>query len=224
MLGTVVALGLLVAAVNILAPNRSILTRINMESEKKYDAEENQKIDEMGELLNNEIGKSDGRKYSNGLTEDWCGNFLNWAKYQLGYTDEDIPNCRSCKLGAEGFEAKKRWYDRGSCIPKRGYYVFFRWNPSSISYDHVGWVEKVYQEGNTTKILVISGNTPNVSKTSYDINDSRIIGYGAPNYGKDLDLKTEINTKNTGGELALDFTQDEYKYILYKTSQDERDI
>ena len=179
------------------------------------------KIDEMGEYLNNQMGNSDGTEYSNGIREDWCGNLLNSGKNELGYTDKEIPNCRSCKEGAEGFEDQKRWYDRGSCTPKRGYYVFFRWNPSSTSYDHVGWVEKVYQEDGVTKIDVISGNTPDVSRATYDINDSRIIGYGAPDYGRVLSYTTEINTKKTKGKLALDFIHDKYKYRI---SQDERDI
>ena len=164
----------------------------------------------------------DGKKYSNGVDEAWCADFVTWIKNQAGVSNDVIPNFSSCYYGAQFFKDKGRWHDRGKYTPNVGDLVFFSWNTQSISYDHVGWIDEVYKEENETKIKVINGN-PKVVISIYNINDSRIIGYGSPDYSKDIVFNAEINTQKTNGELSLNFIQKKYSY-KYKDSYDEKEI
>lgn len=197
-------------------------TQILNNYDQEKDSKANSQIEKISKIGRAELEKTDGKKYSNGVDEAWCADFVTWIKNQAGVSNDVIPNFSSCYYGAQFFKDKGRWHDRGKYTPNVGDLVFFSWNTQSISYDHVGWIDEVYKEENETKIKVINGN-PKVVISIYNINDSRIIGYGSPDYSKDIVFNAEINTQKTNGELSLNFIQKKYSY-KYKDSYDEKEI
>ncbi len=188
------------------------------------DNQENEKIakssqrDKFLEILEGENGKSDGTKYTGGSNVDWCLWYIVWAKNKAGISEKIIPDVGYCGKLVEIFKNDKRWYERGKKTPEVGWIAVFNWGDDSDPYDHAAVVTKVYKEGDTTKIELINGNwSSKVAKTTVDINDSRIIGYCAPDYSKDIALN---NSKN---QIILDFEKENYKCIV-KNKDDEREI
>lgn len=77
--------------------------------------------------------------------------------------------------------------------PQPGDQIFFTYQPGEIS--HTGIVEKV-ENGTVT---TIEGNTSDmVARRSYALSDSRIAGYGRP----DWSLVSSVSTTDTGGQEA----------------------
>ena len=110
---------------------------------------------------------------------EWCACFVSWCANECGYIDEDIiPKFAGCEWsGKPWFQSRGLWQDN-SYIPSPGTIIFFDWNHDGIA-DHVGIVEKVDDH----YIYTIEGNADNkVKRRSYPLGDSRIDGYGTPNY------------------------------------------
>lgn len=136
-------------------------------------------------------GDKNYTKYARDLFPDlqgeaWCDMFVDWcfyktfgkeaAKKMLGGFEAYTPS------SAQYFKDKKRWY---KAKPQAGDIIFFK-NSERIC--HTGIVEKITAE----KVYTIEGNTSNgsevvanggaVCKKNYDLGNSRIAGYGRPDY------------------------------------------
>lgn len=123
-----------------------------------------------GSNNDSKFGKWYGLNY-----EPWCVMFLAWC-------------------GNESNEAKAvgrfsyspvymKWFqDSGlfGTTPRRGAVVFFRWKNTAAPCAHVGIVEEI-ESGGTIK--TIEGNSGDkVKRNRWHVNDSRIVGYGYPQY------------------------------------------
>ena len=115
----------------------------------------------------------------------WCDAFVDWCFVQAfgvdlarvllhGFDDYTVSS-------AQYFKNKKQWY----MSPRVGDQIFFK-NGSGIC--HTGLVYKVDSayvytiEGNTSSARGVVANGGAVAKKSYSLGESRIAGYGRPNY------------------------------------------
>lgn len=108
----------------------------------------------------------------------WCACFVSWCANQCGYIDSGmIPKFSLCTDGVAWFQKRNQWKGQ-TYTPMPGDIIFFDWDGDGKA-DHVGIVEKV-KEG---LVYTIEGNTDDSCKQhSYSIGNSRILGYGVPDY------------------------------------------
>ena len=93
--------------------------------------------------------------------------------------------------GYEWLKGQDTFIASGDYIPQPGDWAFFTWT-SDTDTDHVALVEYCTQDTETGKILihVIEGNKPSaVARDVYDLNYSRILGYGTVHDVADITMQ-----------------------------------
>ncbi|MHC4390946.1 MAG: peptidoglycan-binding protein [Planctomycetota bacterium] len=123
-------------------------------------------------------GNNDGvpaQRYSNGRNVPWCANFVSWSFRQAG---TPLPGNQvaigSCDTMMNELKNQGSYFNRGQGTPQPGDVIFFGTPGDST---HVGIVESV----TNGKVNTVEGNSGNrVTRRSYDLNASRIMGYGRP--------------------------------------------
>lgn len=127
-----------------------------------------------------------GGEYSNGWDEDtpWCGAFVSWAAAQIAEHLDGFTPFASVETGLTLFtdETNGAWRDGGE-KPLPGDLVFFDWDEEGSedhgAPDHVGVVTR----RDAATLYTIEGNCDGrVSACRYDIDDPRIMGFGALNW------------------------------------------
>jgi LysM repeat protein len=125
----------------------------------------------------------------------WCDCFVDWCFVQaygkaaaLALTCQPTKaanNCGAgCKYSRQYYQNKKQLHDS----PQPGDQVFF-YNSSKSSIAHTGLVYDVdgtyvyTVEGNTSSASGVVANGGAVAKKKYKLTNSRLAGYGRPNYG-----------------------------------------
>ena len=216
-LSTLLALVAVTCIVSTVAHNVTIINEQSKESQESTSEKSSQK-DEFLRIMEEEIGKSDGTKYTGGKKVDWCLWLIVWCKNKVGISSEIIPDYGYCGDLVNFYKDKNRWYKRGEKTPEKGWIAVFNWENDSDPYDHAGVISKVYKDGDKTKIEVINVNWGSkVAKASFDINDQRILGYASPDYNKDLVLNQKKDEKVLGfkyekDDIVLDFENNKFKY------------
>lgn len=156
-----------------------------------------------------ELGR-DKSIYFNGYNGKWCHRFADWLPMHAGMPKDRIPNQGNCGWGIVWFatnpnsggfffknQAHKRRMIRAypalralpkeiteieqAYVPAPGDYIYFRWNnaASKVNVNHVGIVFSVSNNTLTT----IEGNCGGkVAIRTYQIQDTRIVGFGKPQY------------------------------------------
>ncbi|MBD7910802.1 FG-GAP-like repeat-containing protein [Clostridium cibarium] len=108
--------------------------------------------------------------------QPWCAMFVSWCANQAGISTDIIPKHALCQTGANWFMNRGLWNYRGSYTPKPGDIIYFYY---SGAINHVGIVESV----SDSYVQTIEGNTSDqVARRTYSFGDSRIAGYGSPQY------------------------------------------
>ena len=117
----------------------------------------------------------------------WCDIFFDWLIVQV-YGKElslKVLNQPLHSCGA-GCSFSYSYYKEHSKTPAIGYQIFFKDTKGKIV--HTGIVYKV----DATKVYTIEGNKSNqVKKCSYNLNSSKIYGYGCPDYSAGYKKDTE---------------------------------
>ena len=135
-------------------------------------------------------GEGNGESYGYA----WCCAFATWCARQAGIQKTVVPTEVSCmRLIENNFMPMDVYHSKDSgYLPKTADYIFFNHGSSRIS-NHVGLVLFV----NDGKVYTIEGNSiyDSVSIFSYDLNDSTIVGYGAPKYNENADKAIEFNPR-----------------------------
>lgn len=148
-------------------------------------------------------GNNDGvpaQRYSNGRREPWCANFVAWSFRQAGHP---LPGNQRSLAGVQYMENQMKangMFHRGT--PQPGDIIFFanRGGSDAGGGRHVGIVERV-ENG---RVHTVEGNSSNsVRRRSYDLNNSRISGYGrvpgaAPNAANPAAAPAQGNAQLTG--------------------------
>lgn len=180
--------------------------------EKKTNAQLESKTANAGKNNYTKYGKAMG---CNGYA--WCDAFVDWCFVQaysksvalkiLGGFSNYTPT------SAQYFKNMKRWYTKN---PKVGDIIFFK---NSVRIYHTGIVYKVTSsrvytiEGNTSTAVGVVENGGGVCKKSYDINYSKIAGYGRPNYDVE-EKKTSIPTTTSNSKYSQKKFIEDYKSIM----------
>jgi len=131
--------------------------------------------------------------------QPWCAMWVSVIHY-TACGKEVVKHFAYCPYGVEWFKKQGRWYTSG---PKRGDVIFFK--DSSGTACHVGIVVAVNGstittiEGNTSSAAGVVANGGCVRKKTYDINYSRILGYGRPAYEEDSKVKNILIISGHGG-------------------------
>lgn len=124
---------------------------------------------------------------------DWCDIFVDYLfLYCFGLKDALRLLCQPLKSGGAGCTVSRSYYIKAKQFytsPKVGDQIFFT-NNGGVSCYHTGIVVEV----GPYFVKTIEGNSGNkVAERSYKLTDSRIAGYGRPNYdGEDDKMKTEV--------------------------------
>ena len=124
----------------------------------------------------------------------WCAMFVSWCANQANIPRTIIPLYASCAAGRQWFESRDLFKYKESYTPKTGDIIFFLSNGAS----HTGIVVE-YKNGT---VYTIEGNTSDMChQRSYDPMNSRITGYGTPQYPVYNGSKIEFDVSNaTSGE------------------------
>lgn len=149
-------------------------------------------------------------KYFNSSKQgvEWCAVFVSWCYFQAFGHKKALklqcqPTSGNCGAGCTSamnyYKRKNRW----SSTPEWGDQIFFYTKGDTTTCSHTGLVVAV--EGG--KVITVEGNTssgaqviPNggaVCKKSYSLSNSRIAGYGHPDWsivdGEDTSTEVKIN-------------------------------
>ncbi len=146
--------------------------------------------------------------------EAWCDCFVSWCHWKASGSDKTIAN-QTLRGGLMSFytPTSAQYYKSAGQFyssPKVGDQIFFK-NSSSIC--HTGIVTAVSR----TKVTTIEGNTSDgtfdanggaVCRKSYDLNSSRIAGYGRPAYSAEgsgclMFSVDEIKKGDSGKDVKL---------------------
>ena len=115
----------------------------------------------------------------------WCAIFVTDMIYKGCGNKEIIKHFAYCPYGVNWFKQNGYWHTSN---PKRGDVIFFKDSQGVAC--HTGIVSSpssttvVTIEGNTSSASGVIANGGAVAKKSYNINYSRIMGYGRPPYEK----------------------------------------
>ena len=148
----------------------------------------------------------------------WCAEFQCWCvnqvdeKYGTSLLNEVYPRYSGTNTGRNWFISAGRYVIRkgqvdgwgyewlkgqnsfissGDYIPQPGDWVFFTWT-SDTDTDHVALVEYCTQntDDGSVSVHVIEGNKPSsVARDKYDLNYSRILGYGTVHDVADITMQ-----------------------------------
>ena len=146
--------------------------------------------------------------YFNGYGGKWCHRFADWLVMHAGMPKERVPDVGGCGWGIVWFVRNNRFYFKGEAHKRRmisGYpeirfvtppsitpdeesyhpviadYIYFRWSSAdpSVNVSHVGIVRSVEE----TTLTTFEGNVgKKVVSRDFKLDDSRIVGYGHPDY------------------------------------------
>ncbi len=113
--------------------------------------------------------------------QPWCAIFVSWCAHRAGVSTSVIPKYSVCTTGMDYFKDANCFYYssayNGNYIPRIGD-IFFT-GSSKTSSSHTGIVVAV----SSTQITVVDGNySDKVSRHTYSLTDSGLIGFASPNY------------------------------------------
>ena len=175
----------------------------------------------------------------------WCASFVAWCLLQSGCTTQNKMSdwCRNhkndpnyiwrevgCTSWANNLRTHGYWqyskYFGSSYVPQSGDLIFFTWDGTKHSEDHIGIV--VYSDGNT--VYTIEGNTADAAGLqtdgggvyfkSYPITSSYISGYGVLPYKTADHNKVDYSGKElSGGNYISDLAVAVYPDMTYKSAR-----
>ena len=139
---------------------------------------------------NANAGQNNYTKYARDLYpglqgQPWCDIFVDWCFVKAFGKAQTLkltgPFSAYTPTSAQWFKDKRQWHSR----PRVGDLIFFK---NSVRICHIGLVYKVAGndvytiEGNTSLGSQVIPNGGSVCYKQYDIDNSRIAGYGRPDY------------------------------------------
>ena len=112
---------------------------------------------------------------------DWSGMFVSFCMNYAEISEEEMPRESSSADWAKVLDERGLYETTDDCVPQKGDLVFFSSTEDADEPDNVGIIAEVTndKDGNLEKLQVIEGDAENeVVKTTYEANNSRIVGYG----------------------------------------------
>ena len=110
----------------------------------------------------------------------WCCAFVSWCMRQAGVPESKVTTEISCPRMITWLQQRSSYKTRASgYTPKPGDMIFFKSSTSSQTSSHIGLVLGV----SNGYVYTVEGNSGGkVSRRSYTLSDTYIVGYGAPSY------------------------------------------
>ncbi len=145
--------------------------------------------------------------YFNMNPAQWCDLFVDWCFCQAyGKSKAKEMLCGGFSAytptSAQYFKNKGQWYTS----PKKGDVIFFK-NSQRICHTGIVYnVDGTYVytiEGNTSGGSAVISNGGGCCKKKYRLNNSRIAGYGRPNYGGTKNTTVETTTNKGGNTVTV---------------------
>lgn len=136
----------------------------------------------------------DAAAYYNGRKQGaaWCAVFADWCFYQaFGLSAAQAMQCQGKKSSAAGCNSAMGYFQKKGRLytaPETGDRIFFWSAEGPGKAGHTGIVEKVSGgkvytiEGNTSGTSGVVANGGGVCRKSYALDNSRIAGYGRPDW------------------------------------------
>lgn len=141
------------------------------------------------------------------LDAAWCAMWVSYVvNYLAGVARDIVKPYRGCSTGMAFFKAQGVFHPSAACggtyTPLPADIVFFKDKKSTAESTHTGLVEYV-KDG---VLHTIEGNTSDaVKRRQYDLNDTYIVGYAAPDYGKEnIDSMTKAELKQLIREVIAE--------------------
>ncbi|MCQ2427978.1 MAG: SH3 domain-containing protein [Clostridia bacterium] len=135
----------------------------------------------------------------------WCAAFVSWCMRQARVPESLVVKEVSCPRTIKFLESKGTYHTRESgFVPSVADMIFFKNASSTATSTHIGLVIGV-KDG---EVITIEGNANGcVSKHSYKLTDTYIVGYGAPEYtvkeGTKYDFSLDVTDENDLGEYII---------------------
>ena len=138
----------------------------------------------MLKIAENEIGNTNESSYLaiTGTKEgdSWDSEFVSWVANKAGYVEAGIiPKFGTATEGVDWFKENSS-FKTTEYTPKAGDIVFYDYDGDGVT-DHTGIVTAF---ANNQFSTVEGGVSDVVRKSSYKLNDSKIVGFGVPDYAK----------------------------------------
>lgn len=140
--------------------------------------------DSLLKIAENEIGNTNESSYLaiTGTKEgdSWDSEFVSWVANKAGYVEAGIiPKFGTATEGVDWFKENNS-FKTTEYTPKAGDIVFYDYDGDGVT-DHTGIVTAF---ANNQVNTVEGGVSDVVRKSSYKLNDSKIVGFGVPDYAK----------------------------------------
>lgn len=120
-----------------------------------------------------------GRWYGNN-GEPWCATFVSWCWYHAGLSTDLLLKYQGCTAGMQWCKEQGIFKNKEEYTPTTGDIVFFQ---SSSVYNGVSSHTGIVAHCDGEYIYTIEGNRSNrVDVWRIKVDNTRIIGYGIPNY------------------------------------------
>ena len=149
-----------------------------------------------GKLDNNE-----GNGVSYGY--NWCCAFVTWCTLHAGVSPDVVKTEVSCDRLVNWLRANSTYHTSGDgYAPKTGDLIFFKTAGANRQWaSHIGIV--IYAEDG--KVYTIEGNTGtyNVALRTYNLTDTYIVGYGAPDYDSRPAVAMDFSNKSLIAKLHI---------------------
>ncbi len=162
---------------------------VNNTSNKELEAFVNKAVSQLGSKPDGNGVTVYGKWYQDNVdgsdsfsTAAWCAMFISWCASESGISSSTVGYYAECSSWEKDFYIQNGlWYSPNGYTPARGDIIFFdNYNNDGVT-DHNGIVESV----TSSDVIVIEGNVDNeVKRCTYSLSDSKIHGYGKPNYSK----------------------------------------
>lgn len=128
----------------------------------------------------------------------WCAMFLSWCANEAGISENTIGYYAACSYWQDFYKNAGRWHARDGYTPVKGDLIFFDYTGDGVA-NHNGVVESV----NGSQVVAVEGNVSDkVDRVTYKLSDSKIVGYGSPEYEKNAENVAADNAaaQQSGGE------------------------
>ncbi len=133
----------------------------------------------------------------------WCASFVTFCARQAGVSTSTVISSVSCDNFVVNFKNQGRYKTRASgYTPVAGDFIFFLDSGANRTYaSHIGIVVGV----SGGKVYTIEGNTSRdmVNYRSYDLGNSRIVGYAVPAYTGTTGNYGDFELKNGYVEIGI---------------------
>lgn len=154
-----------------------------------------------------EVLKWSRSRVISGKDYPWCAVFISWCADRAGIPATIIPRTASSSAFRSFFKEKYLFREKGKYTPKAGDIMLMD--------GHVGIVVSV----GTSNFQTVEGNAGNrVQRLTRSFTDSRILGYGLPQYGQTVAPNTGyvVDAQNAYGvNSGQDLGVGTYKYTRY---------